>query len=97
MDNNNKMFNSMDKDHTNCSCLCLIESNERKPAKIEKKMVLLLLKSSYYSTRTYTRIFHYGEFQNFLEKWLRIPRLDLTKLELLTVESLTCIFLWFML
>ena len=83
MDNNNKMFNSMDKDHTNCSCLCLIESNERRPAKIEKKMVLLPLKSSYYPTRTYTRIFHYGEFQNFLEKWLRIPRFGLTKLELL--------------
>ena len=87
MDNNNKMFNSMDKDHTNCSCLCLIESNERRPAKIEKKMVLLPLKSSYYPTRTYTRIFHYGEFQNFLEKWLRIPRFGLTKLELLSFCS----------
>ena len=86
MDNNNKMFNSMDKDHTNCSCLCLIESNERRPAKIEKKMILLPLKSSYYHTRTYTRIFHYGEFQNFLEKWLRIPRLGLTKLELLVLS-----------
>jgi hypothetical protein len=90
MDNNNKMFNSMDKDHTNCSCLCLIESNERRPAKIEKKMVLLPLKSSYYPTRTYTRIFHYGEFQNFLEKWLRIPRLGLTKLELLVLNKNYC-------
>ena len=90
MDNNNKMFNSMDKDHTNCSCLCLIESNERRPAKIEKKMVLLPLKSSYYPTRTYTRIFHYGEFQNFLEKWLRIPRLGLTKLELLLFSTSSC-------
>ena len=75
MDNNNKMFNSMNKDHTNCSCLCLIESNERRPARIEKKMTLLPLKSSYYPTRTYTKIFHYGEFQNFLEKWLRIPQI----------------------
>jgi hypothetical protein len=91
MDYNNKMFNPMDKDHTNCSCLCLIESNERRPAKIEKKRVPLPLKSSYYPTRTYTRIFHYGEFQNFLEKWLRIPRLGLTKLELLSRLTKACI------
>jgi hypothetical protein len=65
----------MDKDHTNCSCLCLVESNERRPAKIEKKMVVLPLKSSYYSTRTYKRRFHSRKFQNFLEKWLRISQI----------------------
>jgi hypothetical protein len=75
MDNNNKMFNSMDKDHTNCSCLCLVESNERRPAKIEKKMVVLPLKISYYSTRTYKRRFHSRKFHNFLEKWLRITQI----------------------
>ena len=44
MDYNNKMFNSMDKDHTNFTCLCLAESKERKPAKTKRKMAVITLK-----------------------------------------------------
>ena len=48
MDNYNKLFNSMDEVHTNCSWFCLLKSNEKKPTKIEEKMYALPLKNPYY-------------------------------------------------
>ncbi len=48
MDNGNKVFNSMDEVYTNCSWYCLVESNKRRPTKIEKKMDALTLKNPYY-------------------------------------------------
>lgn len=48
MDNDNKLFNSMDEVHTNCSWFCLLKSNEKRPTKIEEKMYALPLKNPYY-------------------------------------------------
>jgi hypothetical protein len=48
MDNDNKLFNSMDEVHTNCSWFCLLKSNEKRPTQIEEKILTIL---------TYTRIF----------------------------------------
>lgn len=48
MDNDNKLFNSMDEVHTNCSWFCLLNSNEKRPTKIEEKMYVLSLKNPYY-------------------------------------------------
>ena len=65
MDNDNKWFNSMDELYTNCSWGCLVESNKRRPTKIEKKVCPALKKFSLSCPKPE----YFREVQNFLERF----------------------------
>jgi hypothetical protein len=56
MDNDNKVFNSMDEVSTNCSWFRFVESNRRRITKIEKKMDAMTLKNT--SIIIHIRIVH---------------------------------------